>query len=84
MRGIVRGDHHRVHIGIGDQHESVIGRAGSGKPTGNPLRSREIDVGDQADRGPGDLAVQGLDVIGAHDPGTDHAHANVHLILRLI
>jgi hypothetical protein len=79
--GIVRGDHHRVHLGINDQRESVGRGAHSGNCLGRPLRPGEIDIGDNTDRCPGDLPVQGVDVVGTHDPGADDAHANVHLIL---
>jgi len=79
--GRARCDDDRVHLGVGDQRESVIGCANSGNSVGNPLRPSEIDVGDHTDRCPGDLPVQGVDVVGTHDPGADDAHANVHLIL---
>jgi len=79
--GVGRRDHHRVHLGIGDQRESVGRGAGPGNSVANPLRPGEIDVGHHADRCARDLPVQGGDVVGTHDPGADDAHANVHLIL---
>ena len=79
--GVVRRDHHRVHLGIGDQRESVGHGAGPGNSVANPLRPGEIDVGHHADRCARDLPVQGGDVVGTHDPGADDAHANVQLIL---